>query len=72
MSAWDSMWKAFDKMMAALPGAIEEARSGRIEGVTVTSNDDGHLNLSGKFKSIRVNGYQLRVPSYVMRGEKKP
>lgn len=29
------------------------------------------MNALGKFKSLKINGYEVRVPNHVMSGEKK-
>lgn len=69
---WDAMWKSFDEMMAKLPGAIDEAIEGGVDGATVTQVSNGHVKLRGKFKSIEINGTTVRVADWVMMGKEKP
>ena len=71
MSKWDSLWKKFDDLMAALPGAIKEAVEEGRDGVTTSVINNGDVVLRGKFRSLRINGYKVRVPDYVLKGNPK-
>ena len=68
MSKWDRFWSKFGALFDDMPGVFEEAVEGRIDGVTVSQVNNGHIQLRGKFKSLRINGYEVRVPEKVMRG----
>lgn len=70
MMKWDSFWQSFDAMMGKLPGAVDEAlRDGR-GGAWTSHIVNGDVTLEGRFTSLRINGYAVRVPGHVMRGKK--
>jgi hypothetical protein len=69
MKAWDSFWKKFDALMDAMPDAIEDAASGGVPGVVSTQITNGHVSVNGHLKSLKINGYTVRVPEHVMRGK---
>lgn len=71
MIAWDKFWVRFDAMMDAVPDMVDEAVEGAIPGMVSTQITDGHVVINGEVQSLKINGYQVRVPSHVMRGAKK-
>lgn len=70
MTKWESLWNSFGELMDKLPGAIEEAVGGGVEGATASQVSNGNVILRGHFKSLKINGYTIRVPDHVLRGKK--
>ena len=71
MKRWDSFWASFNDLMSKLPGVIEEAVEGGVDGASTSIVANGHVILKGKFKSLNINGHVIRVPEFVMSGSKK-
>lgn len=79
---WDEFWKRFDTTMDALPDAIDEmvdkldsmvAGSGcGVYDVHSVDINNGEAILTGRFKSIRINGFLIKVPAHVLEGKPRP
>lgn len=63
---WDKFWEDFNRLMDQLPGVINE--SGGIDGTTIVRSNNGHVELKGKFKSLKINGRTIRIPKEVLEG----
>ena len=64
--AWKKFWGHFDNMMDELPNVIDEAKKSGASEVTIS---DGDIDIRGKFNSLKINGYTIRVPDKVMKGK---
>jgi hypothetical protein len=72
VSLLDQFWARFDRLMNDLPGAVDEAFANPMKSTMASITvKKGHATLNGEFKSLRINGYEVRVPEHVMRGEEK-
>lgn len=67
MRAWDRFWSRFDELMGSIDEVVEEAIRDPAPGMVVTTMTNGHVEVVGDLKSLSINGYTVRVPSYVMR-----
>ena len=63
---WDAFWKQFDRTMEMLPDAVSDAVSSGHAGVRQVIVKDGHVVMNGNFKSIRINGREIRIPKEIM------
>jgi hypothetical protein len=69
MKRWDAFWVSFNGLFDKLPGAIEDAIEGGVDGATVSQVSNGHIVLRGKFKSLKINGFTVRIPRHVLDGK---
>lgn len=67
---WNRFWERFERAMNALPDAIDEAVDEGIPNGTVMNSVDGHIQIIGRIRSLRINGFLVRVPDHVMKGRR--
>lgn len=67
--AFDKFFKRLDFAFEAFPEAIEEAAVGGVPGSIVMVCKNGDVTLTGRIKSLRINGKLIRVPGGVLEGK---
>jgi len=61
--SWTNFWKAFEKLMEDIPSWV----SGESSEITI---DNNNISINGNFKSLKINGFTIKVPSGVMKRRK--
>lgn len=66
---WDAFWRGMGSVMDLLPGAVDEMTQEGVTGPYRTVHiTNGDVVIRGPIKSLRINGYLVRVPKHVMEG----
>lgn len=67
MSKWREWWRKFDRLFDGFEDAVSEALDDGVPGTSQMTNTNGHINIRGDFKSLKINNFIVRVPDRVMR-----